>query len=131
MVAKVSFISFELSCCCSLNNGWSLEYCLSLSGVHKSRSFGSQIKVLHNNSIWSNLKDLVVLFKTELAECGERPAFTRKVNGLSIPLALKIGVKLSDSINKVLECESRLINIQIISSNLGSDIAILESDMII
>ena len=56
--------------------------------------------------MWSKRKDLVVLFKIALAECGERPAFTRNVKGLSIPRALKMGVKLSDSINKVLELQN-------------------------
>lgn len=43
--------------------------------------------------MWSNRKTLVELFKIEVAVCGDKPAFTKNVYGLSIPRILKIDVR--------------------------------------
>ena len=49
-------------CCFRLIIGLFCAYCFPLSGVHTSRSFGSQTNISHSNSIGSNLKIRVLLF---------------------------------------------------------------------
>ena len=46
-----------------------------------------------------------------VAERGEMPAFTRNEKGFVIPRALKIGVRLSDSIIKVFTCNKNTYKI--------------------
>ena len=79
IVAKVSCKFWFRSSCLSFKRGLLCAYCCPLSGVHISRSFGSQVKMLQSNSMWSNLKILVLLLIMLCAECGESPAFTKKV----------------------------------------------------
>jgi hypothetical protein len=69
-----------------------------LSDENTNKSFGSQIKALQSNSMWSNLKALVELLSNECAVCDVKPALTRNVYGLSMPRALKMCVKSTDNI---------------------------------
>ncbi len=75
--------------------------CWSLFSVYNNKSFGSHTRALHNNSTCSRLITFDLLCRITCAEYELIPDFTRNLWGLSIPLALKMGVKLRDNISVV------------------------------
>ena len=82
----------------SLVMGWESFRVLFSFGVHCKRSLGEQLSFSLRSSIWSRRLIRVALFIIEFAVWEEKPAFTRKLKGFSIPLALNMGSKLNVNI---------------------------------